>query len=206
MQRSQCISNLKRIGLGLQNYADAYGCFPPAHVTDKVGKPLHSWRVLILPFIEQKALYDRYDFSEPWDGPHNSLLAKAMPPCFRCPNDAGNNGQTTSYVAIVGVETLWQADRGTTFTEITDGAAMTLAVVEAVGAKIPWMAPQDLPFSATANGINSKQGLGMSSGHPGGVCAVFADGHTQILEQTLPVELLRALCTKAGGETINGEF
>jgi prepilin-type processing-associated H-X9-DG protein len=205
-RRSQCWNNLKQIGLALQNYADVYRCFPPAYLTDQNGKPMHSWRVLILPFMEQKALYDRYDFNEPWNGPHNSLLAKEMPPVFRCPSDAANDGMTTDYVAIVGPETMWQADRGARFDEFKDGTSNTLAVVEAAGAKINWMAPRDLPFAAVAKGINPKQGVGISSQHPGRAIAVFADGHTQLLQDALPVESLKALCTKAGGEVIEGEF
>ena len=204
--RSQCSHNLKQIGLGLLNYNDVYRCFPPAYVSDKNGKRMHSWRVLILPFMEQKALYDRYDFNEPWNGPHNSKLAKEMPAVFRCPSDTANPGTMTNYVAIVGPETIWQPDQGTTFKEIEDGSSQTIAVVEMAGAGIDWMAPRDLPFSAVAKGINPKQGLGMSSEHPGAVIALFADGHTQTIQERLPLELLKALCTKAGGETIGEDY
>ena len=205
-RRSQCTSNLKQIGLGLQNYADAYGCFPPAYLTDENGKPMHSWRVLILPFLAQQALYDQYDFNEPWNGPHNSLLAKTMPSIFRCPSGTANKGATTNYVAIVGPETMWQADHGAKFSEIKDGTPMTIAVVEAAGAKINWMEPRDLPFSAVLQGINAKQGGGIASAHPGVVIALFADGHTQTLSETTPIDVLKALCTKAGGEEIQNGF
>ncbi len=205
-RRSQCINNLKQIGLGLQNYADAYGCFPPAYLTDENGKPMHSWRVLILPFLAQQALYDQYDFNEPWNGPHNSLLAKPMPSIFRCPSGTANKGATTNYVAIVGPETMWQADHGAKFSEIKDGTPMTIAVVEAAGAKINWMEPRDLPFSAVLQGINAKQGGGIASAHPGVVIALFADGHTQTLSETTPIDVLKALCTKAGGEEIQNGF
>jgi prepilin-type processing-associated H-X9-DG protein len=204
--RSQCTNNLKQIGLGLQNYADVYRCFPPAYTTDAAGKPMHSWRVLILPFIEQQALYKRYDFNEPWDGPNNSLLAKEMPIVFHCPADKANPGTLTDYVAIVGPETIWQANRGATFDEVTDGSSNTIAVVEATGLGVNWMEPRDLPFSAVANGINPKQGPGMASQHPGAVIAVFADGHTQTIQQNLSRKLLRAICTKDGCEEIDAEF
>jgi prepilin-type processing-associated H-X9-DG protein len=205
-RRSQCTNNLKQIGLGLQNFHDVYGCFPPACITDKNGKPMHSWRVLILPFIEQKALYDKYDFNEPWDGPNNSKLAKEMPPIFGCPSDTANPGILTDYVGIVGPETIWQPDQGTTFKEISDGSSHTIAVVEASGAGINWMAPQDLPFSAISKGLNPKQGIGMSSHHPGAAVALFADGHTQTIQENISARFLKAICTKAGGETIDGDF
>ncbi|HUY92074.1 MAG TPA: DUF1559 domain-containing protein [Pirellulales bacterium] len=202
----QCVNNLKQIGLGLQNYNDVYKCFPPVYTTDENGKPMHSWRVLILPFIEQQALYKRYDFNEPWDGPHNSLLAKEMPACFRCPRDTANPGTNTDYVAVVGPETIWQPDQGTTFAEIKDGSSNTIAVIEAAGAGVNWMEPRDLPFAALAKGINPKQGPGVSSMHPRAALAVFADGHTQTIQQSTALETLKALFTKAGGEKIGEEY
>jgi hypothetical protein len=77
--RSHCSSNLKQIALALHNYHDTFGAFPPAYVADESGKPMHSWRVLILPFLESSPLYDKYRFDEPWDGPNNRQLLKHMP-------------------------------------------------------------------------------------------------------------------------------
>jgi prepilin-type processing-associated H-X9-DG protein len=203
---SPCTNNLKQLGLALQNYNDVFKCFPPAFTTDENGKPKHSWRVLILPFIEQKALYDRYDFNEPWNGPHNSQLAKEMPAVFRCPNDKANPGTMTDYVAVVGPETIWQPDHCTKFDEIKDGSSQTIAVIEASGAKVNWMEPRDLSFAALDQGINPKQGPGISSMHPGAAIAVFADGHTQTIQENISLETLKALFTKAGGEEIDEEY
>src|SRR4051794_6845264 len=58
-RRMQCSNHLKQIGLALQNYHDDYGTLPPAYIADSTGKPIHSWRVLLLPYIEQKLLYDK---------------------------------------------------------------------------------------------------------------------------------------------------
>ena len=204
-RRSQCTNNLKQIGLGLQNYYDVFKCFPPVY-TDENGKPMHSWRVRILPFIEQRALYDRYDFNEPWNGPHNSLLAKEMPTCFRCPEDKANPGTNTDYVAIIGPETIWQPDHGTTFADIKDGSSQTIAVIEAAAAGINWMDPRDLPSAAVGKGVNPKQGQGISSLHPGAVIAMFADGHTQTIQENISLKTLKALFTKAGGEKLDEEF
>ena len=73
-RRAQCRNNLKQIVLALQSYHQANGCFPPAYIADKNGKPMHSWRVLILPYLDRNALYKAYNFSEPWDGPNNKKL------------------------------------------------------------------------------------------------------------------------------------
>ncbi|MEZ6114117.1 MAG: DUF1559 domain-containing protein [Pirellulaceae bacterium] len=72
-RRSQCSSNLKQIELALHNYHDTFKSFPPAYIADANGRPMHSWRVLILPFMEQRELYDQCRFDEPWDGPNNQL-------------------------------------------------------------------------------------------------------------------------------------
>src|SRR5215469_5447541 len=163
-----CRNNLKQIGLGLQNYADVYQCFPPAYVADKDGRPMHSWRVLILPYIEQKALYSQYDFDEPWDGPHNRLLASKMPACYHCEKDGPSAGTATSYVAISGAETLLSDGACSSFADVKDGTSTTLAVVEVASSGINWMEPRDLPFTALGRGLNPGAGKGISSGHPGG--------------------------------------
>src|SRR5688572_17568592 len=70
-RRMSCANNLRQIGIALHNYQDEFGCLPPAYTVDAAGKPLHSWRTLILPFAEQKALYDKIDLSKPWNDPAN---------------------------------------------------------------------------------------------------------------------------------------
>ncbi len=100
-----CTNNIKLIALALHNYHDVYGSFPPAHVTDEDGVPMHSWRVLILPYIEMQSLYTKYRFDEPWNGPNNIKLLDDMPPCYQCPSSDINRNEAsrfTSYVAVVG--------------------------------------------------------------------------------------------------------
>jgi hypothetical protein len=73
--QSACQGRLNQMQLAFLNYHERYGSFPPAYVADAAGKPMHSWRVLMLPFIDHVQVYDEYDFAEPWDGPHNRKLA-----------------------------------------------------------------------------------------------------------------------------------
>jgi hypothetical protein len=103
-RRAHCQNNLKQIALALLNYEAANGCFPPAYIADKNGKPMHSWRVLILPYMEELALYKAYNFAEPWDGPKNKKLLASCPRCYQCPADPDDYGPVTqtSYVAVVG--------------------------------------------------------------------------------------------------------
>lgn len=202
--RMQCGNHLKQIAIALQNYHDVYGSFPPAYIADANGKPMHSWRVLILPFAEQKDLYDAYDFSEPWDGPHNSKLHSQIPPYFRCPSHSGQPTGETDYLAVVGPGTVWPGSTTTKFTQITDGTACTLLVVEAHGSGIHWMEPRDLHLVQMPLAINPPRGTGISSPHGGtkskGARAAFADGHTQFLPSSLTPAELTALLTIAGGE------
>ena len=87
-QKHSCDSNLTRIGLALQAYETEHGTLPPAYIPGKDGKPMHSWRVLLLPYLEQHGLYNQYDFNAPWDSPQNQALAAKMPAVYACPADA----------------------------------------------------------------------------------------------------------------------
>jgi type II secretory pathway pseudopilin PulG len=121
-RRMQCSNHLKQIGLALQNYHDDYGTLPPAYVADADGKPMHSWRVLILPYLGEKALYDRYNFSEPWNGPNNSKLHSEVSHVFRCPSRRfGQPNTETTYVAVTGPQTAWPGDKAVSMADLTDG-------------------------------------------------------------------------------------
>ena len=101
-RRAQCVNNLKQIGLAMHNYQSANNAFPRPAITDKDGKPLLSWRVAILPYIEQQELYNKFKLDEPWDSPHNKALIKEMPPIYVCPSRANVEPGTTTYRVFVG--------------------------------------------------------------------------------------------------------
>lgn len=205
-RRGQCSNHLKQIGLALQNYHDEYGSFPPAHIADSKGNPIHSWRVLILPFIEQKPLYDRYSFNEPWDGPNNRKLHNEIMRVYCCPSCPEDQPKTdTSYVAVMGPNTMWPGAKATNFSDLTDGTSNTIMVVEIYNSGIHWMEPRDLHMAQMPLAVNPQQGQGISSTHPNVALAVFADGHTAALSSTIPPDILRLLLTIADGEPI-GEY
>ena len=152
-RRMQCMNNLKQIGLALHNYHQTYKCFPPAYVADKNSKPMHSWRVLILPFMECEALYKQYDFNEPWNGPNNKKLLENRPKGYVCPSDeeVRKEGATcTSYVAVVGPNAAWRSEKPQSLegTDLCEKASITIMVVETVGAGINWTEPRDLPLDS----------------------------------------------------------
>jgi hypothetical protein len=208
-RRDQCRDNLKQIGLALHSYHEKYGSFPPAYIGGVDGRPMHSWRVLILPFLGEQDIYDEYRFDEPWNGPNNSSLAEKIVDRFNCRGE--NRGAhlpatpMTSYVAIVGSETAWRGDVPTKLSDFSDGTASTLLVVETTDAAIHWMEPRDLEAARLAPRINQKSGRGISSVHIGGALVLFADGGVRFLSESLPAETVHSLLTRAGGETV-GEF
>ena len=101
-RRNQCMNNMKQIGLALDNYHHAHDSFPPAYIPDENGDPMHSWRVLILPYLEQGYLYDEYDFSQPWDSPHNLQVTDVAIPIYQCSSETLPGSTDTSYLVITG--------------------------------------------------------------------------------------------------------
>jgi type II secretory pathway pseudopilin PulG len=204
-RRAACINNIHQISLALALYEQQYGCLPPAYIADAQGKPMHSWRVLILPFMQEQTLYDRYDLSEPWDGPNNSKLHNTLVPIFSCPSDRKNPGTDTNYVAVVGPGTAWPGATCTSKSLVTDGLSNSILLVEVANSGIHWMEPRDLPVAAVSAGINPKSGSGISSAHPGGVIVSLMDWQHIFLSETTPVEVLNALLTIRGGERLSDD-
>lgn len=192
-RRPQCANNLKCIGIALQNYHDVHGCFPPAYIADETGKPMHSWRVLILPYMEQKFLYDQYRFDEPWDGPNNSKLAPTIMRWYACPSDSTKSPTETSYVAVVGPGTVWPGEEQMAMQDFADGTGNVLLLVEVHNSGIHWMEPRDLHVTQMPMMINPSQGLGISSGHPNGASVLFADGSVRYFPSDTPPAVLRSL-------------
>jgi uncharacterized protein DUF1559 len=202
-RRMQCSNHLKQIGLALLNYHDVYGTLPPAFVADADGRPMHSWRVLILPYMGEKALYDKYNFSEPWNGPGNSKLHSEIVDAFCCPSRPGRQSHTeTSYVAVTGPQTAWPGEKGIGLASFKDGTSNTVLVVESAASGIHWMEPRDLEMAQIPMAVSPKGTSGISSDHPNVALAVFADGHTYPLTFNTPAEIIRRLLTIADGEPI----
>lgn len=156
-RRISCANNLKQIALALHSYHDRYGSFPPAYVIGPDGKRRHSWRVLILPFVEQEALYTLYQFDEPWNGPNNRALAAEIPAVYVCPESAAARTRSgaTTYFAVVGVKAAWPGADARRLAEFRDGTINTILVMEAHGPDVSWMEPTDLEFDQIAGRSDS---------------------------------------------------
>jgi hypothetical protein len=188
--------------LAVANYHETYGCFPPAYVADREGRPMHSWRVLILPFLERHDLYDTYNFAEPWDGPNNRRLADRIGRIYLRSGLDSAHDQTTSFVAVVGPETSWPGARALGRKDIGDGLRATLMVVEVPDGRFRWMEPRDLEFDRMSLRINDGSGRGPGS-RLGGARVLSADGAVRTLPDGFDPERLRAMLTANGGDAID---
>jgi len=199
---SQCKNNLKMIALGLINYHDTHGCFPPAYIPDADGKPMHSWRVLLLPYMESSPTYNQYRFNESWDGPNNLKLHAQMTWFYACPSDPGHLEKgLTSYFVIVGPETCFPGGKSTTIPGMptpTGPVADTITVVECSDLAVPWMEPRDLDLGRMSFRVNDPSRPGISSRHPGGANVVMVDGRTRRLGNATPPAEVRAALTIHG--------
>ncbi len=180
-RRTQCINNIKNISLGLLNYEQANGHLPPPYVADENGKPMHSWRVLILPFTEHNDLFKAYSFDEPWDGPNNINLLSQMPTFYCCPACGEPSKGFCHYAAIAGPDTAWQVEP-LTLDSIEAGTSKTLMVCETLQG-IPWTQPTDLTpneFIKQAKKLaSSRKKIGHHSEENQMVNLGFADGHVE---------------------------
>jgi prepilin-type processing-associated H-X9-DG protein len=193
-RRYQCVNNLKQIALAMHNYHEAYGCLPPAAITDTNGRPLLSWRVAILPFMELNDLYAQFHLDEPWDSPHNRALLDPMPSSFACPSDSAQKSGMTGYQVVIGAETAFTPDfRPLRFEDFTDGVGKTLLVGESHRV-VPWTKPEDLHFD------KSRPLAGLGSYHDKGFNAAFVDGSVKFLKSTIQESILSALLTRSGNE------
>lgn len=196
-RRMSCSNNMKQIGLALHNYHAAYNQLPPAYSVDENGNKLHSWRVAILPFMGQNALYQQIDLSKPWDAPENSVVASTAVSAYACPSKVGDP-LMTSYVAVVDPSGMFEGAISTKFGQATDGLASTILFVETEHQnEVHWMSPEDIDMQTLLE-------LSEDDSHQGGGHIVFGDGAVKFITNSIEVGLLEALVTKDGGEDIVG--
>jgi prepilin-type processing-associated H-X9-DG protein len=211
-QLASCIGQNKFMALPMLIYEDKNGCFPPAYIADKQGRPAHSWRVLMLQ-LDMPEIYKRYHFDESWNSPHNRELAGGLPmgmsgvyPWYHCATDVASDRLDTSYVMVVGPNTISSGAKSRTIKEITDGLSNTVLIAEMSESGIHWMEPRDLNFEKMSFKINDKSGVGIRSKHPGGVVVSMADGHQQVLSENTDPDVVKALFTINGNEPLPPEF
>jgi prepilin-type processing-associated H-X9-DG protein len=196
-RRVQSTNNMKQIGIALHNYHDVHKHFPAAYSTDEEGKPLLSWRVQILPYVESNSLYNQFHLDEPWDSEHNRKLIAQMPRVYLSPDGAGEPGKT-NYLGAGAEDGIFQGKDPVSFAQIRDGTSNTIATVEANNqSAVIWTKPEDY-VPDPSNPAKGLVGL-----RPDGFNVGFADGSVQFLQEWIDPDTLNALFTRDGGEPVD---
>jgi hypothetical protein len=198
--RQEAMNQLKYLGLAMHNYHNDLPSFPPPALVDGDGKPLLSWRVALLPYLDDdyKELYGEFHLDEPWDSEHNKSLVAKMPAIYRCPRSKKADNGMTVYQAPRGRSTVFAGPDGIAIRKITDGLSNTIGVVEVdENHAVPWTKPEDWTFDPA----NPAKGLG---GHfPQNIfLCMMCDGSAHAIATTAKNETLRALFTANCGEVL----
>jgi hypothetical protein len=198
--RTQCVQRVKHITLAMLIYERDHGTLPPAWTADGGGNPLHSWRVLLLPYLGQQALYDAIRLDEPWDSEHNRQFHDETVAFYRCPSDpAAQPGQTT-YSVVVGPDMPFEPGEGKRLADFGPHSDDMILLVERAR-PVCWMDPaQEITQSAAEHGIHRDgshsapaRGDGIASHHPGGALFGLRNGAAEFLSQTTDLELFHQM-------------
>jgi prepilin-type processing-associated H-X9-DG protein len=200
---STCHARLRNLCAAVQLFETRHGSLPPAVTLDEQGQSLHSWRTLLLPHLGEDLLFSSFKLWEPWNSPFNRPFTETSVDIYRCDGNHDAPPVHTSYVAVVGPDTVWRAGQGVKLSEITDGAADTILFVEMRNSGIPWAEPRDLDLGNLPPTIKESTLLKSLSNHRQGLNVAFCDGHVETLPFTIPLDQFKALLTKSGGETID---
>ncbi len=187
-RKADMLSNFKQIAVSMHAHHTAKSTFPASASYDADGRPLLSWRVHLLPYLEQESLYKQFHLDEPWDSPHNKKLIAKIPHLYRTPESAAANQGMTRYLVPVGENTVFSGKKGLAIKDIRGGTSNTIMVVEAAtDAAVPWTKPADFQY----NPQNPSKGLGDAS--TDNFIAVFCDGSVKPIPKKTDPEKLRKL-------------
>jgi Protein of unknown function (DUF1559) len=195
-RRTQSMNNLKQISLALLNHEAAHKEFPAQSIADKQGKPLLSWRVAILPFIEEAELHSQFHLDEPWDSEHNKTLIDRMPAVYQNPNLPPSTN--TSFLAPVGVDSILGSKKPARIKDIKDGLTKTILLLEADADRaVPWTKPEDYE-------VDAKSPLaGLGHLRPNGIFGVaMGDGSVRTITNEIDPEAFLLLLKKADGQAV----
>jgi hypothetical protein len=187
-------NNLKQIAIAMHNYEATYQYMPAALFSKDGKKPLLSWRVALLPYLEQEKLFREFKLDEPWDSDHNKKLLEKMPDVFKDPAAPPTNepGMTHYQIFVGGGAGFKMQPQGSRIFEITDGTSNTIMVATTTD-PVPWTKPGDITF-ALGKPL-PKLGLG---GKPP-VVAMF-DGSVRSIKKDTSERTIKSAITASGGE------
>ena len=192
-RRHQSMENLRQIALAMHTYHDIYHHFPTSALTAPDGKPLLSWRVAILPYLGQEALYKEFHLDEPWDSEHNRKLIDRMPDVYQSMSAVADEHRT-SYLVPVGKGSVFEGAAGIPISEIKDGTSNTVMVLALADEQaVIWTKPEDYSYDI------KQPSTGLTSPYPNGRLLLFCDGAVRFITQPLDDELLRRLLGRNDG-------
>ena len=189
------------MAVAIYNYQDTHGILPPHAIYGKSGRPLISWRVLILPFVEQEELYKKFRLDESWDSPHNLALLSEMPRIYgRYDERTTTEPYTTFYQVFVGSGAAFEGAEGMKLArDFPDGTSNTILIVEA-GDAVPWTKPEDLPYEPDRP-LPALGGLFKAT-----IRAALADGSVHSFRRDTSEATLRAAVTRNGGDSLGPDW
>lgn len=203
-RRLNCVGNLRRITLAMLLHEHEHGTLPPAYTVDAAGNPLHSWRVLLLPYLGRQELYDKIRLDEPWDSRHNRQFHDADIAIYQCPSAMLDPGEST-YSVVIGANAPFSAGEGKS---LDDFGMHLILVVEREEKGVCWMHPtSELTEAVARKGINrlsaagDRIGDGIGSQHPGGLNVGLRSGSARFISETIDPKVLKGLLdgTAEGG-------
>lgn len=204
--RTRSQNNLKQVVLAVQNYASTnQDRLPPAALQDEEGQPLLSWRVILLPYLEQESLYKEFKLDQPWDSPHNIKLLPRMPMVFNLPGADAKQRYLTFYRTFVGPGTLYPNPDGSStykIDDVPDGTSNTIFVVEA-GEAVPWTKPEELAYSPKKPlpQMHSRRGTTGSF-----FLAGMLDGSVRAVSKTVSEQTLRHAIEANDGQILGMDW
>jgi Protein of unknown function (DUF1559) len=193
-QYMKSANNLKQVGLAIHNFHDVNGNFPPYYLT-KDGKPGLSWRVALLPYIEEDGLFKQFKLDEPWDSDNNKKLIEKLPKVYAPVRGKAEAGQTF-YQMFSGKVTVLDPDgKEIRFAQVTDGLSNTIMVVE--GAKpVMWTKPDDIPYDGKT--VPKLGGMFDGDFH-----ALFGDGNLRRIPKGMDADVLKLLINRHDGQPVD---
>jgi hypothetical protein len=194
-KRMQSSNNLRQLGIAMHNYHDEYSSFPPAVVKDENGTPLYSGRVLLLPYLEQGPLYERFDKTKAWNAPENAALTSMPVKTFQDPGSSAGDSPRSDYLFVTGPGTIFEDGKRVVMADVTDGLSNTMYIIETSTGAANWAEPKDFDIS--------QLGTLPPGNHPAGNLVGITDGSVQTLSKQIDPLTLHGLMTRNGGEAVS---
>jgi len=195
-QTMQTSNNLKQVGLAFHNYHSVYRQLPADAATDAQGNPLWSWRVTLLPFVEEQATWEQWQQDQAWDSGVNASLSVPLPMAYASPKEANPASDQTHIFAVRHPQGMMSGASGLTFADVTDGLSNTILAVYLPGRTTSWAAPEDISLAELQVEFGKVTPIDP-------ILVLFGDGAVQRFNEPLDPATVEALVTRDAGDVAN---